>query len=65
MFILVLKTFFFNGVEVNSTWIMKGKGEKNVGANICFSEMAQFPQSKILVLAKGAFKLFILGKTEL
>lgn len=44
---------------------MKGKGEKNVGANIYFSEMAQFPQSKILVLAKGAFKLFILGKTEL
>lgn len=58
-----IENLFPNGVKVNSTWLRKGKGEKHVGANVCCAEMAQISQSKILVLAKGVFKLFLLEKT--
>lgn len=52
------ENLFRNGVKLNLTWIMKGKGEKNLGVKILFFTNGCVPQSNISALT-GFFVLFL------
>lgn len=53
MFILMLKTFFLMVLSLFSHELWREREKRIWELRFCFSEMARFSQSKVLVLAEG------------
>lgn len=58
MLILILKIFIIMVLKLNLIWIMKEKGEKNLGVKILFFINGSVPKSNISVW-QGFFVFFL------